>query len=424
MIKNLKYFIFAFCMFLVVLRTMQISVYKEGRARSAILGDAFSDINTISSAKYFLDSGFYKTSFLPMHSYYPASSAPPIIYTHYPALPNILAGFYAKIFNTIDERFLRIIPILLSVLFFFFIYKVLFTFTLNENAAMIGACVLWLGSYFINWADNLHQHLYGEFLKWIYVYLLYVYHEGNRKSISKLAWMLLIMLIEVNISFEQPVFLGMATLGFSLVYKKGVFSKECILAAIALFTGLGVHFLQNMHYFGSARIALEDLVHAFTFRSTGAETIGYIKEKEYTWRNFPEIMFGWFNGMERFYLVPGWTILVLWLLFFKTIKANQNKLFKICMALFIASAAWGFVMSQHAYIHSFTNKHFSIFVGLSCAILIPLYIDKVKLDFKSKNNGMKVFHGLLIAYTLGMFLSQQVWEIWIKFGLCYPYFGY
>jgi hypothetical protein len=301
---------------------------------------------------------------------------------------------------------------------------VLFTFTLNENAALIGACVLWLGSYFINWADNLHQHLYGEFLKWIYVYLLYVYHEGNRKSISKLAWMLLIMLIEVNISFEQPVFLGMATLGFSLVYKKGVFSKECILAAIALFTGLGVHFLQNMHYFGSARIALEDLVHAFTFRSTGAETIGYIKEKEYTWRNFPEIMFGWFNGMERFYLVPGWTILVLWLLFFKTIKANQNKLFKICMALFIASAAWGFVMSQHAYIHSFTNKHFSIFVGLSCAILIPLYIDKVKLDFKSKNNGMKVFHGLLIAYTLVMFLSQQVWEIWIKFGFCYPYFGY
>jgi hypothetical protein len=301
---------------------------------------------------------------------------------------------------------------------------VLFTFTLNENAAMIGSCVLWLGSYFINWADNLHQHLYGEFLKWIYVYLLYVYHEGNRKSISKLAWMLLIMLIEVNISFEQPVFLGMATLGFSLVYKKGVFSKECILAAIALFTGLGLHFLQNMHYFGSVSIAFEDLVHAFTFRSTGAETIGYIKEKEYTWRNFPEIMFGWFNGMERFYLVPGWTILVLWLLFFKTIKANQNKLFKIGMALFIASAAWGFVMSQHAYIHSFTNKHFSIFVGLSCAILIPLYIDKVKLDLKSKNTGMKVFHGLLIAYTLVMFLSQQVWEIWIKFGFCYPYFGY
>ena len=135
-------------------------------------------------------------------------------------------------------------------------------------------------------------------------------------------------------------------------------------------------------------------------------------------------MFGWFNGMERFYLVPGWTILCLWILFFKTVKAQQNKLFKISIALFVASIAWGFVMSQHAYVHAFTNKHFSVFVGLSAAILIPLYYDKLKLDFKTKNTGMKIFHSLLIGYTLVMFLSQQVWEIWIKFGLCYPYFGY
>lgn len=424
MIKQLKYLVFAFCLILVVFRTINISVYTEGRARSAILGDAFSDINTISSAKYFLDSGFIKTSFLPMHNYYPANNAPALIYTHYPAIPNILAGIYATIFNSVDERLLRIVPILLAIFFFFFIYKVLYTFIQQEQAAFIGSCVLWLGSYYINWADNIHQHLYGECLKWIYVYLLFRYHEGNKKPITLLLWMLLIMVIEVNISFEQPVFLGMATLGFSIVYKQGIFNKETILAFVALLVGLGLHFLQNMVYFGSAAAALQDFIHAFSFRSTGAETIGYIKEKAYTWHNFPEIVFGWFNGMERFYLLPGWTILCLWLLLYKTVRQQHLKLFQLSVVLFIAGAAWGFVMSQHAYIHAFTNKHFSVFVGLSAAILVPLYLQKIKVDFRTGNIGVKVFHSLLIGYTMLMLLTQQVWEIWIKFGYCYPYFGY
>ncbi len=424
MTKQLTYFIFAFCMLLVVLRAVRVSVYTEGRARSAILGDAFSDINTLSSAKFFLDSGFLKTSFLPMHNYYPASNSPALIYTHYPAIPNILAGVYATIFNSIDERLLRIFPILLAVFFFFFIYKLLFTLTQETTAAFIGSSVLWLGSYYINWADNLHQHLYGECFKWIYVYLLYKYHEGNQKPIAYLFWMLLIMVIEVNISFEQPVFLGMATLGFSIVYKQGILNKETILAFLALVFGLGLHFLQNMHYFGSADAALQDFIHAFSFRSSGAETIGYIKEKEYTWKNFPEIAFGWFNGMERFYLLPGWTILCLWLLFYKTVRKQHNKLFQLAVVFFVSAAAWGFVMSQHAYIHAFTNKHFSIFVGLSAALLVPLYSQKLKIDFKTGSIGIKVFHSVLIGYTLVMLLTQQVWEIWIKFGFCYPYFGY
>ncbi|MFY8020063.1 MAG: hypothetical protein ACOVP1_02650, partial [Bacteroidia bacterium] len=314
-------------------------------------------------------------------------------------------------------------PFVLAIFFFFFIYKVLHRLLQNESAALIGAISLWLGSYFINWADNLHQHLYGEFLKWIYVYLLYLYHETDRKNKVYFFLMLLIMAAEVNISFEQPVFLGMATLGFSIIYKRGIFSKETISAALALFFGLFLHLYQNALYFGSFKAALDDLIHAYTFRATGADTVGYIKEKEYTWRNFPEIMFGWFNGMERFYLIPGWTILILWLLFWKKVKQDNNKLFQICIALFIASISWGFVMSQHAYIHAFTNKHFSLFVAVSIGCLVPLYLKKLKFDFASNQWGMKLFHIGLISYTLIMFLSQQVWEIWLKFGFLYPHFG-
>jgi hypothetical protein len=418
-----KYILFIFCFSLILFRLLNISIYTEGRARSAILGDAFSDKNTISSAKFFLDSGFTQTSFLPVHEYYPATEAAHQVYTHYPALPNILAGIYAVIFQSIDERLLRIIPYLIATFFFFIIFRLLNKLLDNEKAALIGAASLWLGSYFINWADNLHQHLYGEFLKWIYVFLLYIYYETDRKNQIYFFLMLLIMALEVNISFEQPVFLGMATLGFSIIYKKGVFSKETISAAIALFFGLFLHLYQNAVYFGSFKAAVDDLIHAYTFRATGAETVGYIKEKEYTWKNFPEIMFGWFNGMERFYVLPGWSLLILWLIFWKEIKLNQNKLFQISLSLFVASIAWGFVMSQHAYIHAFTNKHFSIFVGLSMALLIPLYIKKLKIDFAGVELKWKVFHIVFIAYNLIMFLTQTVWEIWLEFGFLYPHFG-
>ncbi|MFY8020064.1 MAG: hypothetical protein ACOVP1_02655, partial [Bacteroidia bacterium] len=104
--QQIKYILFVFCFSLILFRLVNISIYTEGRARSAILGDAFSDKNTISSAKFFLDSGFTQTVFLPVHEYDPQSDAVHQVYTHYPALPNILAGIYAVIFQSIDERLL------------------------------------------------------------------------------------------------------------------------------------------------------------------------------------------------------------------------------------------------------------------------------------------------------------------------------
>ncbi|GAB1448463.1 hypothetical protein MASR2M44_14750 [Bacteroidota bacterium] len=414
--------IFVFVYFLVFLRMSRISVYTEGRARSAILGDGFSDINTLSSAHYFLDSGFTKTAWLPVHEYYPPGSTPQV-YTHYPALPNLLCGVYASLFQSTSEPLLRLIPVLLSMVFFGLIFRFLKKLTGDSTKALIGSAGLWLGSYFINWADNLHQHLYGELLKWLYVYVMYLYFQGGRKQIGLLLTMLVIMILEVNISFEQPVYLGIATLGFSLVYKHGVFSRENILAFLAIWLGFGLHLYQNAIYFGSWKAALDDMIHAFTFRATGAETVGYIKEKEYTWRNFPEIMFGWFNGMERFYVLPGWSLLTLWILLGKQLWNKQTHLVKLAIALFAASISWGFVMSQHAYVHAFTNKHFSIFVGLSLALLIPEYLQRLKTDWQSGNTGLRIFHTVLIAYSASMFISQQVWEIWLRYGLFYPHFG-
>ncbi|OYU96009.1 MAG: hypothetical protein CFE21_06250 [Bacteroidetes bacterium B1(2017)] len=427
MLKNytkLHWVIFIVVFTIVGFRALNISVFNYERARNGLMGDGFSDKNTLSSANYFLDSGFSKTSYLPVHDYFPAdTSYHQVVYTHYPALPNILAGFYGVIFQSKSEQVLRIIPILLACFFFFFIYYVLLKWVKDPKKATIGALTLWLANYFIGYADNLHQHLYGEFLKWIYAYGLYVYYESNRQQKGIWIGLLLIMVAEVNISFEQPVYLGILTLGFSLIYQKKVFSFETISAAAMVVLGFALHLLQNAHYFGSWQLAVDDMTKAYTFRATGTETIGYIKEKEFTWKNFPEIPFDWFNRMERFYVFPGWAMLVVFMLSYKQFKQNYPRLFQINWALFFAAITWSFIMSQHAYVHAFTNKHFALCYALTASICLPIYWQKVKTAFQHKEILPKVLHIILIGYALAMFLSQQVWEVWLKFGILFPKFG-
>lgn len=417
--------IFILCYTIIGFRATKVSIYHETRARNGILGDGFSDINVVSSAKYFLDSGFTQTKWLPVHDYYPESANTPQVYTHYPALPNILAGMYAKLFNSVNEPLLRLIPVLLSVCFFFFIYFVLNQLLQQQTIALIGSSLLWLGCYFLNFADNLHQHLYGEFLKWIYFYALYVYHRNGSNSLPYVFLLFLLMLVQVNISFEQPVFLGILTVGFSIIYQKSLFTKTTMLGATGVVVGFMLHLWQNALYFGGWQLAIDDFIKAYTFRATGAEVEGYVKEAPFGLADIWQIPFGWFNRMERYYVLPGWAILVMCFWGIKWLKQYKPELYKISWALFAASIAWSLFMPQHAFIHAFTNKHFSIWVGLMGGVSVYAYYKQLQIDFATKENiALKSFHVVLITYCIAMFGSQQVYEVWLKFALLYPALGY
>ncbi|MDZ4668532.1 MAG: hypothetical protein SGJ00_11715 [bacterium] len=422
--RFLQFTIFVLVFTVIGYRAIYVSVFDSERARNGVFGDGFSDKNTLSSANYFLDSGFTQTSFLPVHDYFPGYPAyVPSTYTHYPPLPNILAGLYGILFQSKEELVLRIIPILLSVFFFFFIFYVINDWLKDEKKAMIGASCLWLANYFICYGDNLHQHVYGELLKWIYVYGLYLFHESNQKRKWIWAMLMLIMVLEVNISFEQPVFLGIATLGFSWIYQKKIFSFTTVPAAAMVLLGFTLHLAQNAHFFGSWQMAIDDMTKAYTFRATGVDVEGYINTHKFTWRDAWEIPFDWFNRMERYFAIPGWAMIVVFGLTWKDFKQQYPLFYQINWALFFAAITWGLVMSQHAYFHGFTNKHFSIWFALTAGFCLPIYFNKMKLAFKAEKILPKVLHILLIAYMLGMFLTQQVWEVWLKLGVLYPKFG-
>ncbi|MBP7512502.1 MAG: hypothetical protein KA981_11250, partial [Bacteroidia bacterium] len=69
--KTLQFILFVIVFTIIGYRTINVSVFDSERARDGVFGDGYSDINTISSARYFLDSGFTQTSFLPVHDYFP-----------------------------------------------------------------------------------------------------------------------------------------------------------------------------------------------------------------------------------------------------------------------------------------------------------------------------------------------------------------
>lgn len=413
------YIIFIFCFTVIAFRLAFASVYDNTRARNQIYGDGYSDINTISSAKYFLDSGFTKTSFLPMHDYYP-NNGYASVYTHYPAVPNIMAGLYATLFQTYHEPVLRIIPTLLAMLFFVLIYRVLLTVTRNPLQAFVGGSVLVLSNYFIAWADNLHQHLYGELLKWVYFYLLYQYHESGTKSKLAFIPMLLIMLLEVNISFEQPVFLGVLTLGFAVIYKRSIFTFETITAGLAVIAGFGLHMVQNAVYFGSWQTAVDDMKATLFFRAAGAESAHQKAEAAFGPANYWQIPFNWFNRMERYFMFPGWAMLFVAIISMKELRVTNKRLYQIIWALFFASIAWTLCMAQHAFIHTFTSKHFSILYALIAAIGLPLFYQRLRTAFTSRNYIQSMVFGLMAAYMMVMYITQQVIPLYIQYGIGYP----
>jgi hypothetical protein len=403
----------------IVCRMFNVSVFDETRARNQIFGDGYSDINTLSSAWYFKDSGFTKTAFLPVHEY-KVQTKQPAIYTHYPALPNILAGAAAVVLNSYNEPLLRLLPVLLSLLLAFFIYRVLHRLIPDKRVALLATVLLYSSNYFIAWADNLHQHLYGELLKWLSIAVMMEYYEKGRNQLRFLLVLCIIMLLQVNISFEQPVFFGILAAGFAWHYQRNVFTRETVLLFVSLCAGFLLHMYQNKVYFGSWQLAIDDLTNAFVYRTTGQQAIqGGHAEETFSWVQWLTLPADWLNRMERFFVLPGWFVLVVYILFYKKIHTQGEKSLQLIWVFLAAGIAWSVVMPQHAFIHSFTSKHFAVWYAPVAASGLYLLYQHLRNTFSEMNWWKKVFYVCLIGYACIMFITQHVWELYLKFGVLY-----
>jgi len=415
--------IFIFCYSLIVFRWLKIPIADtKSEARIGVYGDAFSSRNVHSSAMWFKDIGYRKTKALPVFNYTGNFNQSGVqVYTHYPPLPDILGGIYARLLNTKNARSIAIVPIILSIFFFFFLLSVLKKIIPDPKAAFVSWIMLVTSCYFICWADDLHQHLYTELLKWIFIWLLYRFYTEEKKK-----WMLpslcLIYFIQSWITFEAIPFLAIITVGFSLIFAKKIITTTNLLLLLMPVLGVGLHLFQNYLYLGSWHSVASDMKDAFLKRTTGAfnnELGRAVKPGDFVRMWTDEL---WFRIGRMFTLSAIPFIIIAGITLYDFYKNNRDH-FKMAIIFFSAGIAWIFIMPQHVIVHTFTVKHLAVFVAFVSGYGLIKYFLLLRQHIISKQYIFWIFHFALIGWTLYSFGFNQVYYVYLKFGFAYPYFG-
>jgi hypothetical protein len=421
--KVITILIFVFCYALIIFRWRNIPIADTTtEARVGVYGDAFSSRNVHSSAMWFKDMGYRKTKGLPVFNYTGNFNQTDIeVYTHYPPLPDILGGVYARILNTKDPYKIAIFPILLSILFFFLLQIVLQKILPDPKVAFLSWVLLVISCYFICWADDLHQHLYTEFLKWLYIYILYRYFTELKKN-----WMLPalcgIYFIQSWLTFESIPFLAIITAGFFFIFNKKIITPACFLLLSMPVLGFALHFFQNFLYFGNWHDVIADMKGALLKRTIGemdnelgrvVHSYDFLKMWAYEC---------WFR-IGRMFSLPAISFIIIVAFALKKMYNEQRIHFKIAIIFFIAGIAWIFVMPQHAVVHTFTIKHLGVFIAFVSGYGLIQYSHLLKKHFSKKSVYWKIAHILFIIYTIGGFIYNQGYYVYLKFGFAYPHFG-
>ena len=415
-------FIFFFCFSLVITRWYRVPLENANyEPRGGVYGDVWSSLNVYSAARHFKDYGFRKTAGLPVFGYNGNFDEHwTYAYTHYPPLPDELAGMYAIITDSKDVKVLSLFPIGLSVFFFFFIYYALQVLSDNKPTAFFAATVTVMSCYFICWADDLHQHVYAEFSKWIFVLLLYLYY--NREQHKKIILFVLCLLYLINswLTYEDIVYFAIAVVGFSIIYKKKIFTIENFILLFIPVLGFGLHAYQNYCYFGSWDTVIKDLKGAFIMRTTGTPNAeqGVMHWKQ--WTEFPsKIEF----RFKRMFLVTYYSFIFLAVLGFLNLYKTNKKLFWVNITLLLCSISWIFTMPQHAYIHLFTIRQFGLFyASILCAGFYAYWLI-LKQHWDQRKIIPISFHAIFIVYTIINTISSHVYYVYLKFGYGFPLLG-
>ncbi|MBX3101044.1 MAG: hypothetical protein KF690_00890 [Bacteroidetes bacterium] len=411
-------FVLAFA--LITWRATVVPLGQAGNpARNMIRGDAYSDINTLSAARFFRDYGFGETYLLPVFKYPGHGMRDTImVYTHYPALPDVLAGLSAQVLGADDDRNLRVLPILLAMVLYGYMAWLLVQWLPQPRMAVAGTLVVALSHYFVFFADTYHKHLYEELFVWLCTGTLWVYYTRGRRW-PWLALAGLWMVLAVNASFEPIVFLAIVVAGFSLLYTRRLLTVETLLLGAVCVCGFVLHLWQVRLYMGSWEAMWHEMFTSLQVRSQGVGAGGNELGRSLMWYDYLKVPFDWLNRIERLFLLPGWALagLSVWAMRRQWVR-GERRLFWLGVILLLAGMGWSLVMAQHFIVHLFTTRHMGMFLALMAGYALPLYVDTVRAHFARRNLPWQIFHVLFIGYMLVMACTQQLAD-WYCYGFGY-----
>jgi len=416
--------IFILVFSVVLARHFKVDIHDEGFGRGWYYGDAHSEKNVESASRYYLEHGFTKNSGLPVYEYNDDNPANDYVYSHYPPLSEWLGGLWANILQEYDAVYIGLFPLLLSVLLFFLIYKILGEFLQEPRAAFIGASLLVLSNYFICWADDIHQHLYIELLKWLFVYGWWMYLKTEKKNLLIYFLLCLSYFAMCLLSYETYVYTAIIVVGFSFVIRKQVFRLDVFVLLLVPVLAFSLRLYVNYLYFGSWDAMVSDMYNAMLERTVG----GGSKQNElgramtlhdYIWL-LPKTRL---HRLGHFYIFPSFVIIGLGILGFLQVKKKSAQLFKIVLVVYLASLSWLFVMPQHALIHIFTLRHIGLFLGLVLGYGILRYKEMIITHYREKKYIYMTLHSVVLGYSFLYAMINTFYFVYLCFGWAYPSFG-
>jgi hypothetical protein len=382
---------------------------------------------------YFVDHGFQKTAALPVHNYNGDSlqGGQPDVYTHYPAFPDVVLGGWAHLIGTTQPAKLRLLPVLLSLNWFALIFKLYQRMLPDPRGAWLGAVLLVLSNYFLFWADSLHRPMYDELFKFGFVLGLFTYYEDYPRG-ERPGWLLavlaLLFVLTVNNAYDPALYLAITVAGFAWVYDRHLLTRETLILATAAIAGFFLHLYQVKLYAGSWAGAWEDLSSAFLYRTTGAagsaEQMHQQQvelQRELSWLDYPRLIWLWLNRIERYLFLPGWAFVPLAVLGLRRIRRERHRIYQLAMVLLIATFAWTFLMAQQTLIHAFNTRHLGLLFGLVVGYGLLEYAPIVSRHWRQRHRPWMAFHVLFIGYMIVMALSQQVYDVFVRYGFGYPF---
>ena len=373
----------------------------------------------MSTVQFYADSGFdSKYAFLPV-LFYKDTSKPMLIYTHYPGLPDITATIISQLFETTSSRKLMLLPIALSMLLFFIIYKVMNELIINDIAAFIGASFLVTSNYLFCWADDLHQHVYVEVVRWLFVWMAFQLFNKSHFDYPQFACLYVLYFIAIWISFEPVVYLAIVTVGFSWVFKRKLISWPVVVLLTAPVLGFGLHMLQNYVFLGSWEKVYSDMITSAIHRTTG--DVGYNElGRPVTFKEIPFAIQILLLRVGKFYWVNGISML---LLLFYVLKQTNKTETKLLITLMVAAVSWHIVMPQHAIIHMFTLRHYAIPFAMIIGIGLIAYRQLLFDLYKSGSWALYVFHLPIILLTVAYGCYEQIYLAVLTYSIYYPAWG-
>ena len=414
-----------------VVFTSLIIIFIAGE-NGKMYGDFFSEANVHTAGMNFRKYGLLSNYLLPNFTLPYENDT--TIYTHYPPLPDIFFGILYTVLpepKNIKEEWYsangknlnlwienvspmlwkyRLFPYILHTIGCFFLWAFFRKISKDSFLAMLAALLMVLQPALLYFKFGLHYMSYGTAVLMTTPYFIYKFITTNNK---KYAFVLILLgFLQGGLSFDFILpGVGISFLFFFLPKNEKIyFDKKVLYSSILLIIGVSIafvlHFIQNSLYFGSVKMAFDDLFGAFLGRSSSIEYIessGYLKvEGLYFFnllREYSIILYQYLDGTKRYFTFPILLVSVLLVLMnsifgYLKIYLNINSFliksdyFKrsvfFLLGAIAVSSAWVLIMKQHSLIHvNIIPRHFIV---LFFAIITFLLTFSNYFNEKDKNN--------------------------------------